>query len=117
MDTRSLARKLAVVTRTRVGDWLEDEVSGWRDAGLDAVVSLLESDEAAQLGLDDERKHHPNPKDFDSSRFRFQTGEYPHRLGDALKFPTRLSAALGAGENVAVHCRQGFAASRLSACA
>src|SRR5258708_36213326 len=43
--------RLAVATRPRGGDWLEDEVSGWRRAGLDVVVSLLEKDEAAQLEL------------------------------------------------------------------
>src|SRR2546430_2589108 len=47
--------KLAVSTRPRGGDWLDDEVAGWRDAGLDLVVSLLEQDEAAELGLAEER--------------------------------------------------------------
>src|SRR6267142_4563107 len=43
--------RLAVVTRPRGGDWLEDEASGWHRAGLDVVVSLLENEEAAQLDL------------------------------------------------------------------
>ena len=29
--------RLAVATRPRGGDWLEDEVNGWRRAGLDVV--------------------------------------------------------------------------------
>ena len=45
--------KLAVAARPRGGDWLEDEASGWRQAGLDVVVSLLEKEEAAQLELAD----------------------------------------------------------------
>ena len=43
--------RLAVITRPRGGDWLEDEVKGWRLAGINVVVSLLESEEAEQLGL------------------------------------------------------------------
>jgi hypothetical protein len=42
--------KLAVSTRPRGGDWLEDEVKSWNDTGLDTNVSLLEPAEAADLG-------------------------------------------------------------------
>ena len=45
---------LAIATRPRGGDWLEDEVAGWRRAGVDMVVSLLETEEAAQLQLVEE---------------------------------------------------------------
>src|SRR5215472_3508891 len=43
--------RLAVATRPRGGDWLEDELRSWREAGVDLSVSLLEPDEAAQLDL------------------------------------------------------------------
>ena len=43
--------KLAILPRPRGGDWLEDEVRGWRAAGVDVVVSLLTSDEVADLDL------------------------------------------------------------------
>lgn len=43
--------RLAVATRPRGGDWLEDEAAGWRRAGIDVVVSLLEEHEAGQLDL------------------------------------------------------------------
>ena len=46
--------RMAVATRPRGGDWLEDETDGWRRAGLEVVVSLLEEDEAAQLELTNE---------------------------------------------------------------
>ena len=46
--------RLAVATRPRGADWLEDEAIGWRRAGIDVIVSLLEEDEAAQLDLVDE---------------------------------------------------------------
>ena len=43
--------KLAIAARPRGGDWLDDEATGWRRAGVDVIVSLLENDEAAQLDL------------------------------------------------------------------
>src|SRR5689334_16354632 len=46
--------KLAISARPRGGDWLEDEVSGWRRAGVDSLVSLLESSEDTQLQLERE---------------------------------------------------------------
>lgn len=49
-----MAGCLAISTRPRGGDWLEDEIRGWRSARVDSVVSLLEKDEEKQLELDDE---------------------------------------------------------------
>src|SRR5688572_1255669 len=47
----SLAGRLAILPRPRGDDWLEDEVRGWRQAGIDVVVSLLTPGEAAEFGL------------------------------------------------------------------
>jgi len=105
-----------VVTRPRGGDRLEDEVAGWRDAGLDAVVSLLENDEAAQLGLDDEHDI-AESKGLQFFSFPIPDRGVPASTGDALEFLTRVTAALGAGENVAVHCRQGVGRSGMLAAA
>ena len=48
--------KLAIAARPRGGDWLDDEATAWRRAGVDVVVSLLENDEATQLDLGGERQ-------------------------------------------------------------
>ena len=40
--------------RPRAGDWLSDEISAWKKVGLDLIVSLLEDDEIADLGLEQE---------------------------------------------------------------
>src|ERR1043166_2284788 len=50
IDARSAGR-LAIMPRPRAGDWLEDEVRDWREAGIDMVVSLLQQTEIAELGL------------------------------------------------------------------
>ena len=47
--------RLGILPRPRGGDWLQDEVKAWRDAGLDAVASLLTSGEEAELGLRQEK--------------------------------------------------------------
>ena len=48
--------KLAISTRPRGGDWLEDEAAAYRRVGVDVLVSLLEGEEAAELDLSEERK-------------------------------------------------------------
>ena len=46
--------RLAISARPRGGDWLEDEIEGWREQGVDTVVSLLTASENEELGLTDE---------------------------------------------------------------
>lgn len=48
--------RLAIASRPRGGDWLDDEAGAWRQADIDVVVSLLENVEAAQLDLLHERQ-------------------------------------------------------------
>ncbi len=43
--------RLAISPRPRGNDWLEDEVRGWKQAGVDVVMSLLTEDERVDLGL------------------------------------------------------------------
>ena len=43
--------RLAIMARPRAGDWLDDQISGWRARGIDVVVSLLEKEEISELGL------------------------------------------------------------------
>jgi protein-tyrosine phosphatase len=103
-----------VASRPRGGDWLDDEINGWRKAGLDVVVSLLEKDEAAQFELDHEGDV------AESKGVRFVSFPIPDRgvpasTREALSLFSTISAALEAGKNVAVHCRQGIGRSGLIA--
>src|SRR5579859_3181305 len=59
--------RLGVSPRPRGGDWLADELAAWRSAGVDIVVSLLESEEAAEVGLEEEaRQANTNGMEFQS---------------------------------------------------
>src|SRR5205823_4176739 len=48
--------RLAILPRPRGGDWLEDEVRSWKNAKIDAVVSLLTPGENAELSLGNEAR-------------------------------------------------------------
>jgi protein-tyrosine phosphatase len=105
---------LAIAARPRGGDWLQDEASGWRRAGIDVMVSLLEADEAAQLDLVDEAKAAA------ANSIRFISFPIPDRgvpasAPSAASLIAAISDALDCGNNVAVHCRQGLGRSGLIA--
>jgi protein-tyrosine phosphatase len=108
--------RLAIAARPRGGDWLDDEASGWRRAGLDVLVSLLEEDEAAQLGLaDEDLAAAANGIRFMS--FPIADRGVPVSTGRAVALLKDLVGALEGGKKVAVHCRQGIGRSGLLAAA
>lgn len=45
------AMRLAIVPRPRGNDWLKDEVTQMKRAGVDVLVSMLQPDGATELGL------------------------------------------------------------------
>ena len=99
--------RLAMATRPRGGDWLEAEASGWRRAGLDLVISLLENEEAVQLELVREGEvAESNGIQFIS--FPIPDRGVPESISAALLLLRRITDALEQGKNVAVHCRQGI---------
>jgi protein-tyrosine phosphatase len=108
--------RLAIAGRPRGGDWLGDEARGLRRAGVDLVVSLLERDEAAQLGLADEARV------AEASGLGFLSFPIPDRgipvsAPAAASLVATLAGSLEAGMNVAVHCRQSVGRSGLVAAA
>jgi protein-tyrosine phosphatase len=99
--------RMAISPRPRGGDWLDDEMKGWRQAGIDVVVSLLESGEAEDLGLDEERKYcEANGMEFYSLPI-IDRG-VPTSDVEAARLLAALDHALTEEKNVAIHCRQGI---------
>ena len=43
--------RLAILARPQGDDALESEIQGWRDAGIDVVVSMLTESDNSYLGL------------------------------------------------------------------
>ena len=104
--------QLGIVPRPRGGDWLDDEISAWREAGIDVAVSLLEPEEAAQLGLDGEAAA-AAAHGIDCRAFPIPDRNVPASRDSFATFATSLVDLLVAGKNVAVHCRQGIGRSGL----
>jgi protein-tyrosine phosphatase len=106
--------RLAVAARPRGGDWLKDEINAWRKAGLNAIVSLLDTNEAKQLNLEQESSvAESNGICFFS--FPIPDRGTPASTRETLSLLSTLAAGLDQGQNVAVHCRQGIGRSGLVA--
>ena len=104
--------RLAIVPRPRGGDWLEEEVRSWQEAGLDVVVSLLTHAENTELEL------HQEALLCRARGVQFYAYPIPDRGVPVSRKATadlvqKLETTLGAGKSVAVHCRQGIGRSSL----
>jgi protein-tyrosine phosphatase len=109
--------RLAIMPRPRAGDWLDDEIAGWRDASIGAVVSLLEAEEVSELGLARQselcRQHA-----IEFIAFPIPDRGVPESKQHAAALATRLVERLRVGTGVAIHCRAGIGRSSLiAACA
>jgi protein-tyrosine phosphatase len=108
--------RLAIIARPRAGDWLDDEIAGWRAEGIGVVVSLLEAGEVEELGLDRE----PglcHDLDMEFISFPFPDRGVPMSTREAMALAEAIVARLNEGKAVAVHCRAGIGRSSLiSAC-
>jgi protein-tyrosine phosphatase len=108
--------KLAISARPRGGDWLEDEISGWRTAGVDAVVSLLTPRENEDLELDAESSL-TQARGLRFVSLPVEDRSVPSSWEDALHAVDKVAEILQQGRNVAVHCRQGVGRSGIIAAA
>lgn len=98
---------LAVMGRPRSGEWLEDEIAGWKKDGLQFVVSLLEPQEIEKLGLSKEAElcqkysvtflSHP-----------FPDRGVPPSAPDTAALVQTLKFHLQNQKKVAVHCHNGI---------
>lgn len=101
------AGRLAILGRPRGADWLEDEVEGWKNGGLDTVVSLLTRAEETELGLSDEGRCVQQC----GLRFiNFPITDYsvPQSKKDTRQLIEGLRDQLSRGNNVGIHCRGGL---------
>lgn len=106
--------RLAILARPRGEDWLEDEVEGWKEAGVDVVVSLLTQDEESELGLTQERELVQRSG---LTFINFPIADYsvPKSKQTTRQLVTALKERLSHGSRVGIHCRQGIGRSSLVA--
>jgi len=106
--------QLAILLRPRGGDWLEDEVRSWRQTGVDIVVSLLTTEEIADLQLAQEAElSQRHGVRFLS--FPIADRGVPTSRRATMELVGMLDKALTEGKNLAIHCRQGIGRSALLA--
>jgi protein-tyrosine phosphatase len=106
--------KLTILARPRGDDWLDDEVEGWKKAGVDVVVSLLASSEESELGLTSEAEI---VKRAGLVYISFPIVDYSVPASRILmqQLATELNDQLSRGACIGVHCRQGIGRSSLVA--
>ena len=104
--------RFAIMARPRSADWLEDEIVGWKSAGVTKVVSLLQSSEVSELGLDAEASlcaaHGITFEVFPIA----DRGTPTHPMA-CLHVAAELASDVRNGRAVAIHCRAGIGRSGL----
>ena len=95
---------LAIVLRPRGNDWLEDELRRMKNAGIRVIVSLLEIDEAAELGLSQEGAA-AIEMGLEYGSFPIPDRHVPPNLATFRDFTAGLAVQLRAGTRIGVHCR------------
>jgi protein-tyrosine phosphatase len=97
--------RIALVPRPRGGDWLEDEALAWKNAGLDAIISMLERDEVESFGLEREEEFcQLNGIEYFS--IPVVDRSVPNFNENFLKLLEKLKKMLLEGKNIGIHCRQ-----------
>lgn len=105
--------RLAIMARPRAGDWLEDEIARWRNAGVDLVVSLLEREEIEDLDLRREAAL-CRSAGIDFTSFPIPDRGVPESRAAARALAEAINAR-GKKHAVAIHCRAGMGRSSLIA--
>jgi protein-tyrosine phosphatase len=106
--------RLATMPRPRAGDWLGDEIVAWKKEGIDLVLSLLEDDEAAELGLSGEQRACED-RGIEFVSFPIADRGVPRSSAETERIVRHLSEELLNGKGVAIHCRAGIGRSSLIA--
>src|SRR5262245_34519305 len=107
--------RLSTMARPRGDDWLDDEMIGLREAGVDVLVCLQSDVERRELGLLDEGPA-AQRAGIEFRHFPIEDFGVPERSA-ATPVVDALVTALGDGRHVAIHCRGGIGRSSLIAAA
>jgi predicted protein tyrosine phosphatase len=104
--------RLGIVPRPRGAEWLDDETRAWREAGIDLVVSLLEPDEEAELGLAGESAS-STTSGLAFRAFPIPDRSVPRSPEAVAELADHIVDALSSGKTVVIHCRQSIGRSAM----
>ena len=113
---RAFPGRIAIVPRPRGGDWLERDLKLIRKDGIDVLVSMLTSEEAAEFELTDEREC-SRLAGIEFISFPIVDRGVPESKESFADLANKLAAQLEIGQHIGVHCRQGIGRSSLLAAA
>ena len=108
------AGRLAILARPRGNDWLSDEIQGWRDAGVQVVVSLLGEEEERELGLAEEAQI-VRASNLRFINFPIEDYGVPSSEVELHQLVKEVEQLLDHGHNVGIHCRAGIGRSSIVA--
>jgi protein-tyrosine phosphatase len=95
--------RLAILARPQGDDALESEIRGWREAGVEVVVSLLTEADNSYLGLSAEGELcRSNGLQFIS--FPIEDFGVPDSLDETLQLVRKLNDLLTKGKSIGFHC-------------
>ncbi len=98
---------LAVMAKPVAGEWIEDEFAGIAAARIKQIVSLLESWEAYEVGLSDEKTLcERNGMGFIS--YPIPDRGLPPSVSNFARITRKLYHEIAGGMNTVVHCRAGI---------
>jgi protein-tyrosine phosphatase len=106
--------RLGIMARPRSGEWLRDEVAGWCQVGVKAVVCLLEASEVRELALHDEPVLCQG-SEIEFIAFPITDRGVPKSVHQTAQLVERVVSLLKAGAPVVIHCRAGIGRSSLIA--
>jgi protein-tyrosine phosphatase len=98
-----ITNQLAIVPRPQGSELLDDEMSALQEAGIDVVVSMLETEEARKVGLEREA-FAAQAKGLKFIHFAVPDGEVPLDIPSFTEFLKDLENLLAEGKRIGVHC-------------
>lgn len=99
----------------RLGDQFEDTMLGWKDEGVDVVVSLLE--EAELPNLTEAERAFCEEVGIEFISFPIRDKTVPDAVEPVARIARGLADRIACGKSVAIHCRAGIGRSTtLAAC-
>ena len=106
--------RLAISARPRGGEWLEGDIAAWRKAGVDLVVSLIDSDEEREFELALEAVR-CRASGIAFISFPIKDRGVPNSPDATASLVDWVVSDLRRGLGVAIHCRHGIGRSGLIA--
>ncbi len=92
--------------KQRAGEWIEEEFSGLKTLGITIVISMLESGESYELGLQAEAEHCKN-NGIEFLSFPIPDRGLPSNIEKFVKLAEYMQTEIQQGAGVVVHCRGG----------